>query len=159
MSESVFSIVTRLRARLPAIRIPAGIRDLSLLHNVQTALGSTRPAIQSVPEGEDDYSPHSSAEANTNRAIPPLLVTCIGNTLNRLHLVILVFHYAPVSLVYAYTEPKFIHLKVIMVRQLLYVTLPLLTLLEICTCIGKFSFKSGWIHYCFMRYVCKIQIH
>jgi hypothetical protein len=66
-------------------RVPAGARDVSLLHGVQTSSGSnptsykmgTEKGIPGVKRlgREADHSPPSRTEAKNNGAVPPLPCT------------------------------------------------------------------------------------
>jgi hypothetical protein len=66
---------------MAGVRFPAGTRDFSLLHSVQTGSGA-HPASYimgtggyfpvKLPWREADHSPRSNAEVNNGGAIPPL---------------------------------------------------------------------------------------
>jgi hypothetical protein len=62
-----------LRAGWPGVRFPAGARDFSLLHSVQTGSGvhAISPRLERLGR-EADHSPPSSAEVKNGGAIPPL---------------------------------------------------------------------------------------
>jgi hypothetical protein len=61
---------------MAGVQYPAGARDFSLVHSVETGSGA-HPAYPmgtkaSFPGGKADHSPPSSAEVETGGAISPL---------------------------------------------------------------------------------------
>jgi hypothetical protein len=67
---------------MAGIRLPAGARDFSLLHSIQTSSAAQPASYATVHRAlslevkragcEDDHSPPASAEVKNDRAMPPL---------------------------------------------------------------------------------------